>query len=126
MLQTAGITGRSQLLASFEDLGIRQIILSLKSDHKSLTHHIIEFQTTLAQDLYLKRKYAVSSRGRTNSSGANQSKRHDEMFEYLREMSGSESWRYIGFSSESPKKDFFSKTGHLGLETLCAIVLVLT
>jgi hypothetical protein len=122
MLQTAGIIGRSQLLQTFDDLGIRQIVLSLNADpSKSLYRQIIEFQTLLAQDLYLKKKKFVSSR--TNSSGANQPKKQDGMLDRIRDISGCDSWKKIGFSSETPKKEF-QRTGHLGLETLYAIVSV--
>ena len=123
MLQTSGIIGLSKLLKEFDDLGIREIMLSINADpSKPLSRHIIEFQTLLAQDLYLRRKKAASSR--KNASGSNQGgKKQDFMLDQIREISGCDSWKQIGFSSESPKIEF-AKTGQLGLETLSEIVLV--
>jgi engulfment/cell motility protein 1 len=123
MLQATGIIGRSHLLKEFDDLGIRQIILQLNPDpSKPLSSQMIEFQTLLAQDMYLRRKREVSSR--MNSSGSNQvGKRQDAMIDEIRDISSCVSWKQVGFTSETPRKDFV-KTGHLGLETLHAIVVV--
>ncbi|CAO3609669.1 unnamed protein product [Cunninghamella echinulata] len=122
MLKTVTEEHRNELPERLDQLGISKNIVRIMNNHLSeeLKGQLLEYQTADIQNAVQRRKTPVSLNNTKDMKMLN------EIWDAAKvssiQVHGARKWKKIGFSSESPQKEF-SRTGLFGLQRMHAFVM---
>ncbi|KAI8093144.1 ELMO/CED-12 family-domain-containing protein [Halteromyces radiatus] len=122
MLKTVTEEHQSELPERLGQLNIGKYIVRLMNSHPSdeLRKHLLEYQTAMIRNVIQRRRTPVSLHNSKDMKMLN------EIWDAAKvaniQVPGARKWKKIGFSSESPQREF-TRTGKFGLQRMHAFVV---